>query len=300
MLVGVWRELWLGVAPMRRVVKVAVGVLFVLLVSGLVVVSVRRVRDAAKIVQCENNLRTTGLALQNYRDVHHCFPTGTLPNANLPPEKRFSWAAQLCPAYMVGGVQSLFDTTKAWDAEGNCPPRERHRTEKGYAERLVGDVAIFLCPVNPARSGPNLPCPMHYLGIAGVGDNAAELPLTDPRAGFVGYDRKVTPRDLKDGEATTMVVAEAIDGGPWTAGGRATLRGLSPTGPSYLGEGGQFSSFHRRAGGLFPVTQPVVVNVLFADGSVHRLSASVSPQVFEALATIAGNEAVDPFDGEEQ
>jgi prepilin-type processing-associated H-X9-DG protein len=158
---------------------------------------------------------------------------------------------------------------------------------------VVGTLPFLLCPANPTEFDPSLPCPTHYLGIAGVGEDAAELPLSDRRAGVFGYDRKVRERDIKDGLATTLAVAEALDGGPWTAGGKATLRGLSVGEAPYLGEGGQFASRHRV--GFFPWSGPVVTNVLFADGSVRTLTPSVSPQVLEALATIAGGEEVGPF-----
>jgi hypothetical protein len=70
--------------------------------------------------------------------------------------------------------------------------------------------------------------------------------------------------------------------------------GVEPGGVPYLGEGGQFASLHR--GGPFSWSPPIVTNVLLADGSVRRLSASVSPGVIEALATIAGGEEVGPLD----
>jgi len=145
----------------------------------------------------------------------------------------------------------------------------------------VGEVRSLLCPANPSRNGPGLPCPTHYLGIAGVGEDAAELPLADPRAGFFGYDRRLTQKDLKDGASTTLMLAEAVDGGPWTAGGKATVRGFAAGSRPYLGQGGQFASLHR------------ATNVAFADGSVRPLTAAVSPKVLEALATAAGREKVE-------
>ena len=89
-----------------------------------------------------------------------------------------------------------------------------------------------------------------------------------------------------------MALAEVTDGGPWTAGGRATIRGVEPDGAPYLGEGGQFASFHR-GGGSFSCSQPIVTTVAFVDGSVRGLTTSIAPEVFEALATIAGGEAVE-------
>lgn len=284
-----------GGRPVRGVVKILAGLVVALLVGGLLVVAVGRVRTAASLVGCRNNLKEIGLSLQNYDDANGHFPTGTVPNADLAPDRRLSWLIEVWPAFMEGGKKTLFDRMKAWDAEDNCPARCSICVDKDTAEfrdDVVGDLKVFLCPANPARNTPPLPGPTHYLGVAGVGEDAAELPLSDPRAGFFGYDRTVSLRDITDGAATTLAVAEAVDGGPWTAGGRATVRGLS-VGSPYLGEGAQFASLHRGCN-LLPLTQPVITNVLLVDGSVRSLTDSMSPQVFEALATIAGKEEVAP------
>jgi prepilin-type processing-associated H-X9-DG protein len=122
----------------------------------------------------------------------------------------------------------------------------------------------------------------HYVGVAGVGEDAALLPVEDKRAGVFGYDRRTRPEDIRDGTGTTLMVVEtATDNGEWTAGGRATVRGLDPDHPPYLGRHGQFSSYHR-----------AVTNALFVDGSVRALGSGMAPEVFEALATIAGGEDV--------
>ncbi|HEV3167638.1 MAG TPA: DUF1559 domain-containing protein [Isosphaeraceae bacterium] len=104
-----------------------------------------------------------------------------------------------------------------------------------------------------------------------------------------GYDRSTQLSEITDGTASTMSVIETTSGGPWTAGGPSTIRGLDPSRKPYIGPGRPFSSPHR--GG---------VNVLFADGSVHFIRQSVNPQVFEAMATIAGGEVLtlNPWDAQ--
>jgi hypothetical protein len=266
---------------MRGVVKVVAILLLALVVGGLVLSAIAKVRTAAQLVKCQNNLKQIGLGLHTYHGTYGHFPSGTVPNADLPPDRRLSWATEVWPAFMAGGYKSLLGPSQPWDAEGNCPPRclRRVNTDTGeMREELMGELGCFICPANPARTGPGLPCPTNYLGVAGVGEGAAELPLTDPRAGFFGYDRRLSEKDLTDGAATTLMLAEAVDGGPWTAGGRATVRGLVADGRPYLGKGGQFTSLHR------------ATNVVFADNSVRPLSAAVSPRVLEALATVAGSE----------
>ena len=199
---------------MRGVIKVGIALILVLLVVGLVVTCISGVRHAGHRTGCTNNLRIIGSAFPNHHDTYGHYPTGTVPE-DLPPEKRFSWLVQICPDFLVGGHRTLIDKTKPWDAEGNCPPWERVRIDDDGNTRdgLVGELKEFLCPANEARTGPELPCPTHYLGIAGVGEDAAMLPLSNQRAGFFGYDRKISERDIKDGLATTLAVAETLDGG---------------------------------------------------------------------------------------
>jgi prepilin-type processing-associated H-X9-DG protein len=272
---------------MRGVVKVVAALLLALVAGGLVLSAIAKVRTAALTTQCQNNLKQIALALHNYEGSYGHFPSGTVPNADLPPDRRFSWVTVVYPPFMEGGVKLLLDWASPWDEEGNCPPRQSVAVNKDTGERreeFVGEVRSLLCPANPSRNGPGLPCPTHYLGIAGVGEDAAELPLSDPRAGFFGYDRRLTQADLKDGAATTLMLAEAVDGGPWSAGGPATVRGLAADGRPNLGQGGRFASLHR------------ATNVAFADGSVRPLTSAVSPKVLEALATVAGGEKVGGLD----
>lgn len=271
---------------MRRAVNGSIGLVVVLALGGLLATYLVRAQRAARTTVCANHLRQIGLAVWGYHDTYRHFPSGTVAHSGLSPERRLSWIAQIWPAYIVGGVMTCFDHTRAWDAPEHCPPhcQRRNYTDRNEAqwdEHIVGDLNYFLCPANPMRNGPHLPGPTHYLGIAGVGPEAAELPLADPRAGFFGYDRVLRDRDIKDGTGTTLMTAEALNGGPWTAGGVATVRGLA-IGVPYVGDGGQFASRHG------------VTNVGFADASVRPLSGPVAPQLFAALATIAGSEGGEP------
>ena len=49
----------------------------------------------------------------------------------------------------------------------------------------------------------------HFVGMAGVGPDAATLPKSDPRAGIMGYDRQTSPEDVKDGLSNTIFMIEA-------------------------------------------------------------------------------------------
>jgi hypothetical protein len=267
---------------MKRI-NVLILLLVVLIVAGLGVTVVYRVRDVANAIKCQNNLHQIGIALQGYHDATGHFPSATVRNAVLPPEKRLSWTPELWPCFMEGGYRSLLNPKEAWDSKENYPDRCLVRIDDrgNMREESIGEMPSFRCPGNPNSDSSDTVSPTDYVGIAGVGEAAAKLPLFDPRAGFFGYDRQITFKDIKDGTANTMAVTEVLDGGPWTAGGYATVRGLAADARPYLGKGGQFTPLH------------LETNVLFADASVRSFTSALPREVFEAMATIAGGEKAD-------
>lgn len=277
----------------RADLVVAVGI--VIVVVGLLVAGIARLQDAGRAAECRNNLRQHAIALFSYHDQQGhfpaatmsneypakpmgWFPAATMPNEYLAPEKRLSWQVAVCDYYEQRIV--YLDRTKAWDHEVNIVPRAGG--VDGGEPHPIGNCAWYLCPGNRYREPDDRPGATHYVGIAGLGMDAAKRSLGHPDAGVFGYDRTITAKDIRDGTSTTLMVVETANAnGPWTAGGFPTVRGLDPNGLPYLGKGGQFGGTHRGK-----------VAVLFADGTAQMLSESMSPQIFEALVTIAGGEDV--------
>lgn len=273
---------------MRRAIITGVALVLALTISGLVVSALKKVRQAEMLIGCKNNLKQVGLGLQTYHDVHKHFPTGTSANTNLSPEKRFSWLSEICPAYIESAPRMLFDKNKSWDAEVNWPPRQEVRDSCDSpvvrGARVMGVIPMLVCPAILDEPDDSNPC-TYYIGVSGVGNKAAEFPLENVNAGLFGYDRKVTLNDCKHGSETTIMLAEVLDGGPWTAGGRSTIRGLAPDKLPYFGPIGQFASNH--VGGS---------NVVMADGAVRFFTITMSPRVIEAMATLQGDKEIARFE----
>jgi prepilin-type processing-associated H-X9-DG protein len=244
-------------------------------VAALIIVNLRL---TAARTECENNLRQMGMATTMYLHAQKTFPPGTIPNATLPPDERLSWIASLLPYYIeldverrkINKEKSFYypiaegiDRTKAWDDEAN----------RQATERIV---RAFLCPGHPRFGEEPPPGPTHYLGVAGLGANAAELPLTDPNCGFFGYDRKIMPDDITAGISYTMLATETgWHNGPWARGGYATVRGLDPAEELFAGKGIPFGGLH-----------PGIVNMLFVDGRVEHFNTSAPPDQFTKWATL--------------
>lgn len=252
---------------------VLASVTTVVTVLGFVALLLLYAQDKSYLAGCTNNLRLIGQAVNRYSDHDNGhFPPATVANASLAPEQRLSWEAAILP-YLAEGtpagkkwveLSGEIEFKEAWDAPANAAPRRKN-------------VAPFLCPAFVRGLSQGQHGLTAYVGVAGVGPDAAELSLTDPRAGFFGYDRRPTRADISAGISNTMMVVEtARENGPWLAGGAATTRGLDPNCEDYIGRGRPFGGLHREG-----------LNALWADGSVQRVNENVAPMAFRASARIA-------------
>jgi prepilin-type processing-associated H-X9-DG protein len=239
------------------------------IMAALLLPAVQQAREAARRAQSKNNLKQIGLALHNYHDVHNEFPAGTHENEKLKPEQRLSWQADILPYVDQAAIYNQITFDKPWDDDANLGV-------------LKMQLPVFLSPglaIDPnGKVGYT-----HYVGIAGLGKDGPQLKIGDMGAGFFGYDRACSIRDITDGTSNTMAVSEAIkDLGGWGVGGPSTIRALTKQ-PYINGPDGLGSPFR---GGM---------HVLFADGSVRFVSVNINPQILEALTTIAGGEVVGGF-----
>jgi prepilin-type processing-associated H-X9-DG protein len=257
---------------MRGLIQVIIVGLIVVIAGGLLATFIANVQQEARRMECRDNLKRIGLALHGFHDHFGHFPHATIPNPDLAPEKRFSWLFAIVPYVEGTNLHFNRDWKAAWDA-----PRNR-------------DPAMFLYKIYQCPNGPPLPpeseyVPAQYIGLSGVGTDAASLPMTHARAGFFGQERKLTTKDI--GELATLLVVMETERvhGAWTAGGDATVRGLDTNDPPYLGRGAQFGGMHGK-----------VTNMLFADGSVRSLSSSLDPKILESIATLSGRAQVSVDD----
>jgi prepilin-type processing-associated H-X9-DG protein len=220
---------------------------------------------------CANNLRQIGLAINRYSDHHdHYFPSGTVLEPSLKPQQRLSWEAAIVPYFSEvghGGKQwgklaEQIAFKEAWDSPTNA--------------RFRQNVTVFLCPAFAHELSPGQIGLTSYVGVAGVGVDAAALPRSDANAGFFGYDRLLRAQDIAARLDATMAAIETTqDNGLWLAGGPPTLRGVEPDGSRYIGKGAPFGGLHRQ-----------VANVLWADGSVRPVSERINAESFREKARI--------------
>jgi hypothetical protein len=286
---------------MRGWVMAGGAVVIAVLVAGMLLVGIQKQRLEADRAGCLFRFQQFGQFAATYSkgsdglkgaeepgpDVLLVIPPGTIPNPTLAPDQRLSWVCSLLPlldqrqqptADLVGRLNPQF----AWDAE---PNREVSTTR----------LNLFVCPGAVPDLVPGEPAVTQFVGLSGVGVNAAELPVAppiSPRAGCFRYDAPTPLRLIREGDglSNTFLFAEtANDLGPWIRGGSSTVRGLDDGDGAKpaLGRGGQF-------GGNYPG----VVGFGRADGSAGFFTDRMSTAVLRAHLTIAGGEA-DRIPGED-
>jgi prepilin-type processing-associated H-X9-DG protein len=275
---------------MARRVTIIGAVLFAVALGALLLTAIPNARLKANFVASQNNLREIALFAG-----HHAKPEATLaPNPrgkydlsklpaqvppgtvllpDVPPDLRLSWVVDLLP----GMDQRRQDTVELLGRIDRAKPFLADANQKAVQTPVVA----LVCPESPPPVPPGSPAVTCYVGIAGVGPDAAGLPVGSPKAGAFRYD-SATPFDrITDGISQTLLFAETRNEvGPWLRGGFATVRGLNdaPDAPPLVG--GQF-------GGYFPNG----ANFALCDGSVRVFTPKTDPRVLLPLATIAGKEA---------
>lgn len=265
----------------RRIVTVVlVGMLLLVFAAGLVT-WLTKARYQADREASRNSLRqlgqfaaaySTAVANRNPPPELASVPPGTVVRPDLPPDRRLSWVVQMLPVLDrrhqdTGKLLSQIELGGAWDSDANAA-----------AGRTP--VRVLLCPARPPVVADGEPAVTQFVGIAGVGPDAASLSPDDPRAGAFRYDSATPLTAFPDGLSNTLLFGQTNHQlGPWIRGGPATVRGLVD-GEKLLGDGGQFGGID--VGGTF---------FGFADGHVTSFGDATRPAILKALATRAGGAA---------
>lgn len=232
----------------------------------------QRFRDLQYIEGDLDHQQTILKGLTSAAGAEGYWPLGAAGAVQLPADTRLSWIASMLP-YLEGNdaYRGMFDQLnffRSWNDPANL---EVARTPlKLYTNpRLGASVTAAGFPTT------------NYVGVAGLGADAASLEPADPRAGMFNVRHRVLLKDVKDGLSQTIAIM-GVTGrlGPWAAGGDATVRPLTAQpyrgGPDHFGSG--------MNGGMF---------VGMADGSVRFIADDVDLRVMEQLVTINGG-AIDP------
>ncbi|MES2791414.1 MAG: hypothetical protein V4719_17485 [Planctomycetota bacterium] len=196
------------------------------------------------------------------------FPAGAVPAPSLVPSLRWSWLAQLAARHDNPNATQIL-----WNERWNDPAQDH------FVRRSI---ARFQNPlVNTKVSEDKYPA-SHFVGVAGVGTDAATLPADHPRAGIFGQDRQTKLEQIGDGTSHTMLLAGVEEHlGSWAAGTtsyRPFTREPYLHGPDGFGTGQHDSML-----------------VLMADGSVRELPKQTDPRIVRRMAAMNDGFSLDPL-----
>ena len=303
-------------------VELLVVIAIIGILVGLLLPAVQAAREAARRMQCSNNLKQIGLALHNYESSYKAMPAGCngLPNAAATNFNGHGWVwhANILP-YLE--QNNLYAAIQGVDGMGN--ERGDQNTGKPLIVRST-ILRVFWCPSQPdvtAAAQKNGYQPANYNGNMGtrIGNgnddcictgvsNLQEM-MTNPWGCMNGdgifYVRSKTRfADVTDGLANTIFVSEVPDSGgtaigQFSAGAdrRVVFSGGADSNPPT-----EMSEFLIAAETNDPINggaeeaagswHPGGAQFLMGDGSVQFLSENMDMTTYRAMSTRSGGEAV--------
>ncbi len=211
---------------------------------GLLLPAVQAAREAARRMQCSNNMKQISLAMLNYESTYKCFPPAFTTDANGKP--LHSWRTLLLPYLEQAALYNKIDLNKPWDDPVNLP----------FSQMLL---PIYACPSGHTDSP----------------EKTSYQVVVDPSGIFNGPSPCKTGT-ITDGLSNTILVVEtdSADAVPWMAPDDTNL-------PTFLSRG-QSRSSHHTGGGNVAIADGSVV-FLSNSADPNTTSSMVSKAGGEAV-----------------
>jgi len=232
------------------------GVIFLFVLVALLLPSVPSAREAARRMQCTNNLKQIGLGFHNYLDTYGHFPPAYSVDENGKP--LHSWRVLILPFMEQKTLYDQIRLDEPWDSEYN---RQFHDTL----------ISVFRCP-----SGSSLELLKRAKPDLKTDGNCCYSVVIGPETAFSGSEA-VSCDDITDGTSNTILVVERLMPVCW----------MDPN--NEIGFDTACEGINHNVYGIGSA-HAHVANVLMADGSVQSLLDSTEPEFLRALLTKSGDD----------
>lgn len=300
--------------------ELMVVIAIIALLLAVVLPAVQQAREAARRIQCRNNLKQIGLALHTYHDHASSFPPGGQKNFT-----GANWRVALLPELDQGPAFNAIDFSLGFWAHSNPQP-------------ILSDirVPVYQCPSSPfgVTNPTDLPLAhdhqvMDYVGVSGATPDPAgrqEVCTADNAVnggtycnnGMLTIYRALRIQDALDGTSHTLIVGEQsgqVNGGENSANPLGGWHGwVQNSGDNVAAEGAlnSVTAVNGYLGGMTTIRHPINafwksgaasgadtayevntllnafhsggIHGLMVDGSVRFLSESISMETLRRLA----------------
>ncbi|NUQ64788.1 MAG: DUF1559 domain-containing protein [Pirellulales bacterium] len=254
------------------VVIAIIGILIALLLPA-----VQAAREAARRMQCANNLKQLGLAMHNYQSALGSFPPGFMAvNHAGTVSGGWAWGVFLMPYIEQSPLRGTLSTTRY--------TLSQVITDPALLPMLQTRLSVFTCPSSPMeplrefQGGGQMVATANYTCCRGFFNYSGITHLQKQNNGAMYAQSAIRFRDVTDGTSNTIALGErtvldahVADPSKWP----------SWCGPGGLGIGSTVSSSvadrinHPTDMHTFSSHHPGGANFGFVDGSVHFLSETI-------------------------
>ncbi|WP_425615838.1 DUF1559 domain-containing protein [Anatilimnocola sp. NA78] len=303
----------------RRAAFTLVELLVVIAIIGVLVAlllpAVQAAREAARRMQCGNNLKQIVLAAHNHHDTYGAFPagrrgcdgSGTPCNGMSATDVNRGGASgfvAFLPFLEQANIHKSIGITEAdvpWPTTDNATWRPHNKIA------LETRPKMFVCPSDTAKpfiantgSGGTINAAVgSYALVAGSNGPSQGIAATvkfDNNGLFVYFNTK-RMADVTDGTSNTLAAGEVRDGhlgnnsNVWSVASRHAhcLRTTENPINTAPGAGIVYSTLNA----AFLSRHPGGANFALADGSVRLLTENMDITMYRALSTIAGGEVAN-------
>lgn len=210
------------------VVIAIVGVL-----ASLLLPAVQSAREAARRMQCQNNLRQIGVALHNYHNIHQCFPHSSVGLDNVGGHLGsgfYSWLAMILPQMEQNNLYQSIDFRVGLADRatfGGSSDYANYSIPKTHVNAPAAKVLlpVYLCPTEPNlkvfEDDLGQTAPSSYVGNVGwpkYSSITGETGRVDQQNGIIGlvnpgikepwHRPRTTMESVMDGLSNTLAVSE--------------------------------------------------------------------------------------------
>ena len=302
-------------------VELLVVIAIIGILVSLLLPAVQQAREAARRMQCSNNLKQIALALANYETSVGVFPPGRMGCDG--------WTADVCkdnPGIERPGTSGFvmilpqLEQQNLYDKFGfelgavfpAAPSDSSDGTTSGWRTADV-DLAIktrpdvFVCPSDTSQ--PTYGTTQDATGSYALcqGSNGPTFGIDQKKVkhynnGMFHYRTTIAQSEVRDGMSNTIFVGETIENhtqesqNRWMLGARHLSAMRSTDNPlnSRPGEGVVVLDLYGyKANGAFGSRHPGGAMFGFGDGHVTFLGENIDLTTYRALSTRAGGEVID-------